>query len=831
LVSRRLRSLLTVAGIALGVGVLFATLATNTGIDQSIDQTVTTILGRTDLRVTAFQEVGLSPATSQIVATTPGVSVAAPEIEHQTYLLPSVGAATGSQLPVTVIGIDPALDPLLHPQTIVGGSPLTPGTVGALVSQQLADDQGLKVGGSVALSGLAAPNQSTLPIVGILAGGGPDINNRLVVVPLTAAETIFGLSGVTRIDVGLTPGADADAVEAAFESRITTQPYTISTPGDVAAALHSSTSDFQSTTALIAAVALFVGAFLIFNTLSMTVMERVREVALLRAAGTTRSQVHSFVLLQAFLLGLAGSLLGIAIGFLLATWLATALGSGTSIGSVRIVGPSFPIGGALVAIAVGIAVTLAAAIEPAWRAGRVSPVEALRRQPMASLRGARLRWLIAVFAVVGVAGLALAPSDASAASRIQSFGVYALLLVATLLSPIVLPTLGRIAGIPFAALLRVEERLARGAMQRDPSRTALTVGSLAIGLAMLVAIGSVATNDRDAAAAWLTQVVPGDEVATAIRPTALSEGVQDELAAVPGVKSVSPIARFDLSFEGTRMDAAAIVGTDYLIDGRLDFNSGDRRAALIALDGNGAVVLPQSEADRLGLRLGDRMTFISASGTAVQMRIAGIAARTLPGQSGEAILVGWSDATRLFGVVGADVFAIRFEPGQAATAKPLVDAKARALALQPAGLDAVQGAVTDTLGRVFGLFDVLAAIAVIVAGLGIVNTLTMNVLERVREIGILRAAGMTQRQVWRMVVVEAGVVGILGALLGCALGVLVAILMLALSTGTATLPTLQLPWLTIALAAVFAIAVAMLAAYYPARLASRLSIVRAVQYE
>ena len=156
-----------------------------------------------------------------------------------------------------------------------------------------------------------------------------------------------------RIDVGLVPGTDPDAVEAAFESRITTQPYTISSPSDVAASLHASTSDFQSTTALIAAVALFVGAFLIFNTLSMTVMERVREVALLRAAGTTRSQIHSFVLLQAFLLGLAGSLLGIAVGYLLAAWLASALGSGTSIGSVRISGPSFPVAGAIIAVAVG----------------------------------------------------------------------------------------------------------------------------------------------------------------------------------------------------------------------------------------------------------------------------------------------------------------------------------------------------------------------------------------------------------------------------------------------------------------------------------------------
>lgn len=145
-------------------------------------------------------------------------------------------------------------------------------------------------------------------------------------------------------------------------------------------------------------------------------------------------------------------------------------------------------------------------------------------------------------------------------------------------------------------------------------------------------------------------------------------------------------------------------------------------------------------------------------------------------------------------------------------------------------LERVQGAVTDALDRVFGLFDALAIVAVVVAALGIVNTLTMDVLERVREIGILRAAGMTRRQVARMVVVEAGIIGAVGALLGIVAGLVSAALMITLS-GTRTAPVLDIPWSTMALALVLGIGLAMLAAYYPARMASRLSIVRAVRVE
>ena len=174
---------------------------------------------------------------------------------------------------------------------------------------------------------------------------------------------------------------------------------------------------------------------------------------------------------------------------------------------------------------------------------------------------------------------------------------------------------------------------------------------------------------------------------------------------------------------------------------------------------------------------------------------------------------------------------MRYAPDQEATAAPQVEAAARQLALEPRPLDAALGALSDTLNRLFSVFDVLAAMAVIVAGLGIVNTLSMNVLERVREIGVLRAAGMTRRQIGRMVMVEAGILGLSGSVLGVVLGLLVAAFMLAVGGGLPFAASIDPPWLVMGLALVAGVGIAMLAAYYPARVASRMSIVRAVQFD
>ncbi len=828
LMARPLRATLTALGVALGVGVLFAGLATNAGIEASAQRTVQDLVGLSDLRVSAFGEDGLSPETVAAIEATPGVAIVAPALERRTYL--DSTSASGRLPPsVTVIGIDPDAEPLLHDDELIAGTALTSvGQPSAVVTQRLADADGLAVGSTLTI--LNAGEPAVYRIVGIVAGDGPPdvVDGRTVFVPLDTAQSIFDVTGVTRVDVGLEPDADVAAVTAALEAGLLVEPYVVSSPGDLADSLRASTADFQATTAMIAAIALFTGAFLIFNTLSMTVIERFREVGLLRAAGATRVQVRTFILTQALVVGLIGSAIGILFGALLAAAMVAYL---RTIGSVALDGPALPLLDVATAVAVGVLITLAAALEPARRAARISPVEALRaRMDLPAARRARLRWLVVVFVAVAFAGLLIWPRDAGTAGAIRAIAVYAVLLVATLLIPVLVPALARLGGLPFRLPFALEERLARASLLRDRSRATLTIGALAVGLTMVVALGGIGEGARAAASSWVADVVPGDVLVTSIRPIAADEGVTEELDAITGVALVSPLATFDLAIDGVAADGAAMVGADLAEDGRLRLTAGERGEALAALDAGGAAIVPIAVAERLGIGLGDSLKAAAVDGTTVPLRVVGIAERTLPGRGGESVLVGWDDATTHFGVAGADAFAVRFAPNAPATTRDDLTEVARQSALEVVTLDRVAGAIEDALDRVFGLFDALAVIAVIVAALGIANTLTMNVIERVREIGILRAAGMTTRQVWRSVVVEAGVVGLAGALVGVVTGVLVGALMVVLAGGTPDLGTV-IPWPTVAVAFILGVALAMLAAAYPARLAARISIVRAVAYE
>jgi putative ABC transport system permease protein len=836
LVARRTRSLLTLVGIAIGVAVLVASLAINAGLDAAVDRTVASMTGRADLRVAAFAETGLSESTLTALDGVPGVALTAPAIERRAYLASAPGRAPESA-PVTVLGIDPTREPrvrdLALSQGIALDDPTTPAG-GALITERLAASSGLTLGSPLSILGADAPVD--VVVTGILAGDGPALGSggRTVVVPVDVAARLLppvdgvdGIHGITRIDVVLAAGADPTAVAGSIERALVTEPYVLSSPRDIAASMRASTADIRATLALLSSITLFAAAFLVLNATAMTVVERIRELGLLRAAGATRWQLVRVVETQALLLGLAGAVVGIAGGFLLAAAVTAWL---RATGDVAIEPPQASPSILLAGLAIGIGVTLLAALEPARRAARVSPVTALRSRsdPSAAAR-AHVGWLIGIVVGVGaVAVLVLPVGAASALGPLRALAVYALLLLGVLATPVLLGPLGRLAGLPFASVLRLEERLARAAIGRDRARTTLTVGALVVGLAMVVALGAVSANARVAATSWLGEVVPGDEILTAIAPAPTGEGgVDEQLATIAGVATATPLAAFDLAVGGMRLEATAIDGADVAADGRLTFLAGDRTEALQALDAGGAIVLPRSRAEALGVGVGDALLVAGLTGP-VELEVAGIVERSFPGRTGETALVGWPDATERFGVQGADSFAVRYALGAPPATEPAVRELAASYALTVAPISQVEGALGDALDRVFGLLDLLALAAVVIAALGIVNTLSMDTWQRARELGMLRAAGMSRRQVWRSVLVEAGILGLIGAIVGSVAGLAVGFLLVG-SAGGRLDGSLVLPIGTIALAIAAGVGLAMLAAAQPARIAGRRSIVAAVR--
>lgn len=840
LVARPARSALTISGIAIGVAVLVAAMAINGGLDSAVDRTVASIVGNADIRLTGFSQSGLTSVTVDAVAGVPGVVTAAPTIERKSFLSPLTGLRTQTD-PVTILGIDPAREKHVRDLTLLRGKPLTGlDETAALITERLAKEENLDLASEITLLGASAPIHAR--VVGILAGDGPAMasDGRVVIMPILTVQRLGlrdgesapadgTLVGITRVDVVLAEGAEPDVIRPAVEAALTKEPYILSMPRDLAASLRASTADLRGTLALLASITLFAAAFLIFNTLSMTVIERVRELGLLRANGASRAQVIRVVVVQALVLGLVGSLIGILGGTVLAELAAMLL---KAAGNINLDRPEVLPVAVIAGLVAGMLVTLLGALEPARRAASVSPVTALRaRSDPGSAVRARTGWLVVVTAVVGFASIFVLPIGAGSPwGALRGIAVYLILLAIVLATPYVLGPIARLSGLPFGTLFRLEERLARAAIARDRSRTTLTVGTLIVGLAMVVAMGTVGGNARVTATGWLAEVVPGDEVLTAIAPAPAGEGgIDEQLAALDGVKHVSPIASFDLAYKGSRLESTAIRGSDFDADGRLVFVAGDRATALAAIDAGGAVILTQDRASRLGLRVGDTIAASTAAGY-VNLDVVGLVQRSFPGHNGETALVGWKDAEASFGVTGADAFIVRYLPGDHAADSAAVADLAHQYALSVAPLERIEGAVTDALDRVFGLLDLIALAAVVIAAFGIVNTLSMDTLERVREIGMLRAAGMSRRQVWRSVIVEAGILGVIGAVMGIVAGLLVGLLLVVTGGGQLEYG-LRLPLESMGVAVVLGVGLAMLAAAQPARIAGGRPIVSAVRGE
>lgn len=825
--SRRLRSLLSVVGIALGVALLLAALAVDRGIDEAIDSLSSDLIGRASLRLTAFEPSGMSMGTVTAVRGVEGVAAVAPVVEHTAF----VGTGERPNLGVVqVVGIDPRAETMVHDYRLLAG--VFPGAdtgLDVLFPAEWTRARGLSVGDSVTIPG--AGGQLTFRVAGLLEAAGPARMNagRVAFIGLETAQRLFAMEGrVTRADIQIAEGADVATVEKAVEGAIVGEHYVLTRASEVAASQRGQVADFRVTTALLAALALFVGGFLIYNTLSASVRERIREIGLLRAAGATRRQVYRLVFWEGLLLGSVGSAVGVALGIVAAEAMAVYVRATAAAPLDR---PSILPSAVLLVFAAGLLVTLAATVRPAARAAGVSPVDALRSRAERRTRlDPRRVWIVALnagLAIVWVGVWPLVAESAPSETLVRAYLVIVAFVVAVVVAPWFFPLLGRVAAVPFTKLLPAEGRMARGALLRDRGRSAVTMGALMVGLAAVVAIAMFAYNVRRAGDAWLESTLPGEVVVRALAPTPLDFG--DDFRAVPGVASVSPMRAFDVDIGGRSVDAAAIEPEAFEAAGALDFVAGERSTAFAAVAAGGAVLVPRPEAERLGLGLGSTIRVRTSAGEH-PFAVAGIVARSFPGTTSETLLFGWKDGRDVFGYLDATLFVVRAAPGTTPSGLASgLRAVAEPLAFQVYTVAEIARTIAGQLGRLFGFFDALALVALVVATLGIANTLTMSVQERVREFGILRASGMSRSGVRRMVLVEGWLIGLVGGLLGVVGGVGLGWMLLGFARTAAFQPPLDIPWTVLVWSMLLALMASVLAAYYPARVAGNIPIASAVR--
>ena len=570
-----------------------------------------------------------------------------------------------------------------------------------------------------------------------------------------------------------------------------------------------------------AGVALFVGAFIIVNTFSMLIGQRARELALLRALGASRSQVLGSVLGEAAIVGVVGSGLGIALGVLIAQGAKAGIRWALGVD----IGTSLPItlSTVLISLAVGSLVTVAAAVMPARRAARIAPVAAMRGGAAVAPRGLLRRGTLGV-ALVALGGgiLALSVTRTSVPWPLAGAGAAVAVLGMLVGAPWVARPIIRIIASPFVMVLGVIGRLARQNALRVPRRTAATASALMIGLALVAGISVLAQSVKASVSEGVANELISDYVLNAAEfpvPATLA----GQARGLPDVESVSATSHVPVRIEGFKAVAVAAIASDVAANFTVDMSAGTLDA--LAED---TILIDRTTAALQGWGVGDEV--IATVGTLAdhELVVGGIYddsqafAHMIVDRSLylAAVPVALQSDVRVFvrATPDADLAQLRAELTELTSPYLVV------LVQDRSEFAAEQGAAIDT---VLNLLYVLLLFSVVIAVLGIVNTLALSVLERTREIGLLRAVGLLRCQLGGMITIEAIATAVFGAVLGTLLGLGLGV---ALQQGLQAqgLNTLGIPWTLVLAMLVASVLVGVLAAVAPSVRAARLNILQAI---
>jgi putative ABC transport system permease protein len=577
-----------------------------------------------------------------------------------------------------------------------------------------------------------------------------------------------------------------------------------------------------------AAVALLVGGLIIWNTFEVLVSGRIRQIGLLRVLGATRRQVLGWVLAEAAVVGLVSATLGIAAGAGAAVGLRALL---------RGLGDQLPPAGLVLAprtvlasLAVGALVTVAAALAPARRAGQVTPLQAIRDASLlVTAPASRPRTIAglaaaAAGAVVVAAGLALHAGNAAAVG----LGGLALLAGLVLLGPVLAPLLGRAVGLPATRLAGLVARLARDNVVRAPRRSAATMGALAVGLTLAAGTGVLAAS----ATRSVDVGVQTGSRADLYLEGGLPLGAVSRLRALPEVAAALPMDTAHVRVGAARL---AVAGVDPRAAERV-LLLGMRTGGVRALDrpGGGVLVSARLASDH-GWKVGSPVP-VEFSEVGVTRRLPVVGVFTAERLFGSELILSLDTVARYFPLSRgmADQVLVRAAPGASpaalhAAVGGVVAAYPQVTVRDRAAYQRERAGDLGDLGGALGLLTALVLLAVGIATLGIANTMALAVLERTRELGMLRALGMTARQLGAMVTWESAIVAVSGALLGTTLGTgLGAALAGAITTRQAGTATVVLPAAQLLVDLAVAVTAGLVAAAVPARHAGRLGPLTAV---
>jgi ABC-type antimicrobial peptide transport system permease subunit len=842
--AHKLRLGLTALAVILGVSFVSGTLIFKDTMTRTFDgvfaaayQDVEVIV-RAERSFTASEENPARPIPQSVLAAvrekTPDAKKATGASEGYAAIVGRNGKVIGGQT-MTQLGGDWTDDSGARLRIESGGPPRAPGEV--VIDSVSAKKGGFKAGDQVTI--LTQGPSQTMRISGILNLNSLGALDRYITYTLFTPEVAQRLlvkpGHYSQIYVEAKSGVSTEQLRDQIAAVLPAGYEAVTGEQEVGEGRAEIKQIFDFLTVFLlvfAGIAVFVGSFIIFNTFSMLIAQRTRELALLRAVGASRRQVTRSVLGEAIGVGLAGSTLGLAVGAGLALGLRALFGIfGIDLPATR---PVFALPTVLWSYAIGMLVTLVAAYFPARRAAKVPPVAAMRDDialPARSLRRVSPTNLPRPTSLGVIGGSALCVLGAAALARglamsgedgtsLVGFGAASVFLAVALLSPVLSRPVTWLLGWPFARFRGAVGRLSRENARRNPRRTAATASALMIGLALVAMVSVLAQSMKASVDRTFDGGLGADYTLRATGVAGFSPDAITAVAAAPGVGSVTPVRIGAIRIAGARQPVTVADPQGLVTSLKLTIDRGT--AAL----GPNQLLVQRSAAREWGWSVGSTVPGEYPDGTEAQLRVAGIVADNPAMESPYVINPAGYQPHAPGGLVqlayvdthGADA---RRALESALTAYPNVELQDRQQAKAEARSE------VDQLLR---MIIALLVLSIIIAALGIVNTLALSVIERTREIGLLRAVGMSRRQLRQMVRQESILIAAFGAALGLTAGVGFGC---ALQRAMADqgVRVLSIPYGQLALYALAAAVIGVVAAIWPARRAARMDVLRAITTE
>jgi putative ABC transport system permease protein len=850
LLARRARLAMTAVAVLIGVALVTGTLLLTDAVGRSVRRLTAAAQSGVDVVVDNADDPkggppqAIRPNLVAAIAAAPGVQAAAPVVVgEKVTMVGRDGRPLRHRRASNLILSWPADPTLAAGYTLAQGRP--PERDGeAVLDQATARAGGWRLGDTLGIVGAdGAPHRFRVVGVTGFAGAQSPASEldtfdtpTVAVLQTAAAQRLLGRGDTfDEVRVRAAPGVGPEVLGDRIARRLPAGRLEAVTAASLAARQAGEVQGYldglRATLLAFAAVALLVGSFIIWNTFSVLVAGRTREVALLRLLGATRRQVLGSVLLEATVVGLVAAAAGVAVGVGAAVGLEALL---------RGLGNTLPPAGLVLAprtvfagLAVGTLVTMAAALAPARRASRVTPLEAIRQAAPATPPPARrARTGVGLgLAVVGAAGIAASLVASSGTTILSGVGALAAVLGVMVLGPVLAPPLCRAVAAPLAHLFGFAARLARDNLLGNPRRSAATIGALTVGLVLAAGTSVLATSAAGSVRAGIQAGSHADLYLEGVLPRAAVA----RLAVLAEVGAALPVNTAHVRVGGARV---SVDGIDPGPAARvLDF--GVRAGSLQALDRPGGGLLISARlADDHRWRVGSLIPVgFSEVGVTRQLPVVGIFARDPLFEADLLAPIDLMDRYFPLGHGQADQTLLRAAPGTdpaalTAAVQPLLVRYPEVTVTDPATYQQQRASDLGDLGGVLGLLTALVLLAAAVATLGIANTLALAVAERTREFGLLRAVGMTARQLAAMVRWESVITAVSGALLGLTLGIGVgAALAHAVTVQQAGVATIALPASQLLVDLVLAGTAGLVAAAIPAHRAARLDLLTAIGTE